>query len=319
MIPAKPLLAAAWLLLAAVGARSAEPAAESRPPADDADLRAWLENMVVFHRFTPAEAGLATGLTPAEVEAALGRFGLAGKTPPPRGPDASLRVLPYPGGRHPRTGFLEGAVNPQRETKVSVFTPWDDTAYVVADVPEAIWSNLGLTYLAHTHVDTIWSARGVTLPRQEWRRAADGGLTAERTLPNGIAFGAAVRPGADAVRMELWLRNGTPEQLTGLRVQNCVMLKGAPEFAASTNRVLRPPFAAAGDAAGRRWVITAWEPPHRAWANPPVPCIHADPQFPDCAPGETVRVRGWLSFFAGADVAAEFTRIEGAGWRPAAR
>jgi hypothetical protein len=190
---------------------------------------------------------------------------------------------------------------------------------VVADVPEAIWSNLGLTYLAHTHVDTIWSTRGVTLPRQEWRRAEDGALTAERTLPNGIAFGAAVRPGADAVRMELWLRNGTPERLTGLRVQNCVMLKGAPEFAASTNRVFRPPFAAAGDAAGRRWVITAWEPLHRAWANPPVPCIHADPQFQDCAPGETVRVYGWLSFFEGADVQAEFARIEGTAWRPPAR
>ncbi|MFN0069248.1 MAG: hypothetical protein ACKVYV_16630 [Limisphaerales bacterium] len=319
MTSAQCLLAAAWLLLAAAGARPAEPAAESRPPADDADLRAWLENMVVFHRFTPAEAGLATGLGRAEIEAAVGRFGLAGKTPPPRGPGAPLRVLPYPGGRHPRTGFLDGAVNPQRETKVSVFTPWDDTAHVVADVPEAIWSNLGLTYLAHTHIDTIWSARGVTLPRLEWRRDLDGSLTCERTLPNGLAFGTTVRPGADAVRMELWLRNGTPEQLTGLRVQNCLMLRGAPEFAASTNRVFRPPFAAAGDGAGRRWVITAWEPLYRAWANPPVPCIHADPQFPDCAPGETVRVRGWLSFFAGADVAAEFARIEAAGWQPAGR
>jgi hypothetical protein len=313
VIPVLPALA--FLLLAAAVLGAAAPAGNFRRPADDADLRAWLENMVVFHRFTPAEAAQATGLAPAEIEAAVRRFGLAGQAPPPRAAGAPLRVLPYPGGRHPRTGFLEGAVDPQRETKVSVFTPWDDAAYVVADVPEAIWSNLGLTYLAHTHIDTVWSARGMTLPRLEWRRDADGSLAGERTLPNGLAFGTVVRPGADAVRMELWLRNGTPEKLADLRVQNCVMLKGAPEFAATTNRVLQSPYAAAGDAAGRRWVITAWSPPQRVWQNPPVPCLHADPQFPDCAPGETVRLRGWLSFYAGADVAGEFARIEATGWR----
>ena len=70
-------------------------------------------------------------------------------------------MLPYPGGRHPRIGFLEGAIDPQRETKLSVFTPWHDSSYVVADVPEAIWSNLGLTYLAHTHIPTIWTAQKI--------------------------------------------------------------------------------------------------------------------------------------------------------------
>ena len=34
-----------------------------RRPANDADLRDWLENMVVFHRFTPGEVSAATGLT----------------------------------------------------------------------------------------------------------------------------------------------------------------------------------------------------------------------------------------------------------------
>lgn len=316
-----PVLASLGLALLAVtpapGAERnpAETPANFRPPQDEADLRLWLENMVVFHRFTADEVSLATGLTAVEAERAVERFALQGRTPPPRAPGAPLRVLPYPGGRHPRTGFLEGAIAPQRETKVSVFTPWDDTAYVVADVPEAVWSNLGLTYLAHTHIDTVWTARGQTLPPLEWRRLGDGALELERTLPNGIAFGTVVRPGPGAVRMEMWLRNGTPDKLTDLRVQNCVMLKGAPEFAASTNRVLQAPFAAAGDAAGRRWVITAWEPLHRVWANPPVPCVHADPRFPDCAPGETVRLRGWLSFHEGADLAAEFRRIEAAGWR----
>jgi hypothetical protein len=36
-----------------------------------------------------------------------------------------------------------------------------------------------------------------------------------------------------------------------------------------------------------------------------VPCIHADPVFADCAPGETVRVRGRLWFFEGKDIEGE--------------
>ena len=68
-------------------------------------------------------------------------------------------------GRHPRIGFLDGAIRPQRETKISVFTPWDPHSYVVVDVPEAIWSNLGLTYLAHTHIDTVWTKKKIEVAR----------------------------------------------------------------------------------------------------------------------------------------------------------
>jgi predicted amidohydrolase len=290
-----------------------------RRPTNEADLRAWLESMVVFHRFTPGEVSAATGLTLDEVAAAVRQFGLAGKTAPRVAAGQPLRVLPYPGGRHPRLGFFDGAVMPQRETKVSVFTPWDDAGYVVVDVPEAIFSNLGLTYLAHTHIPTLWDLRGVTLPRLEWQRRADGAWANERVLPNGIAFGATVRPTATEVRMALWLRNGTQEKLTGLRVQNCVMLGYAPGFTAqtTTNKVFRPPYAAVRSAEGRRWIITAWDPVPRCWGNEWSPCLHSDPQFPDCPPGETQRLRGWLSFYEGAEVEAEFRRIEQSGWRAA--
>src|SRR5262249_23867515 len=104
---------------------------------------------------------------------ALKKFDIT-STSKSRRSDDVLLVLPYPGGRHPRIGFLEGAIRPQRETKVSVFTPWDDTSYVVADVPEAIWSNLGLTYLAHTHVPTVWTKQGVELEPLEWNRRGSG-------------------------------------------------------------------------------------------------------------------------------------------------
>jgi hypothetical protein len=48
-----------------------------------------------------------------------------------------LLVLPYPDDRRLRIGFLDGAVRPQRETKVSVLTLWDEDSYTVADVPES--------------------------------------------------------------------------------------------------------------------------------------------------------------------------------------
>ncbi len=301
------------LALAAVDSPQSDP----RPPKDDAELRSWLDNMVAHHRFTADEAAAALGLTPGDVRAALKRFDIEAGRRPKRPADAPLLVLPYPGGRHPRIGFLEGAVRPQRETKVSVFTPWDADSYVVVDVPEAIWSNLGLLYLAHTHVPTVWTAKKVELKKLEWERRRDGSLFVERTLPNSVVFGARVRPGRDAVRMELWLTNGTKEKLSDLRVQNCVMLKGAVGFEEQTNanKVLRGPYAAARSKDGKRWVVTAWGPPHRAWANEKCPCLHSDPKFADCGPGETVRARGWLSFYEGDDVEAELKRIDQTGWR----
>ncbi|MBM3876346.1 MAG: hypothetical protein FJ386_06465 [Verrucomicrobia bacterium] len=295
----------------AFNAEGAAAPANSRRPTGDGELAYWLGNMVTHHRFTMAEVALATGMAPDEIAAAIKRLRIPADPIAPRRPDAPVRVLPYPGGRHPRIGFLDGAVHPQRETKVSVFTPWDAASYVVVDVPEAIWSNLGLTYLAHTHVPTVWTKQNVELPRLEWNRRADGSLDLDRTLPNGIRFSSRVQPVRDGVRMELTLFNGTREKLTDLRVQNCVMLKGASGFTAQTNanKVLAKPFVAARDESRRRWIITAWEPCHRPWANPPCPCLHSDPKFPDAEPGATVRVRGWLSFFEGADVEMEFNRL----------
>ena len=287
-----------------------------RRPANETELRFWLENMVLHHRFTAAEITAATGLNAAEIDAAMKKFDLRRDQRPTLPADGVLRVLPYPGGRHPRIGFLEGAIRPQRETKVSVFTPWDEFGYVVVDVPEAIWSNLGLTYLAHTHVPTIWTRQNVELPPLDWERRGDGTLHMARKLPNGIAFAAKVVPGRDAVRMELTLTNNTAEKLSDLRVQNCVMLKGAPGFDRQTNenKIFSKPYCAVRNAAGDRWIITGWEPCHRPWGNDKCPCLHSDPKFPDCGPGETQRMRGWLSFYEGQDVEAEFRRIEQSGW-----
>ncbi|UCF17406.1 MAG: hypothetical protein JSW59_08065, partial [Phycisphaerales bacterium] len=100
-------------------------------------------------------------------------------------------------------------------------------------------------------------------------------------------------------------------------IQNCVMTKMAAGFEqqSNDNKLLTNPYAACRSADGKRWIITAWEGCHRPWANEKCPCFHSDPKFRDLAPGETGRLRGWLSFYEGTDIEAEFKRIESTGWR----
>lgn len=288
--------------------------------ASDEELRFWLENMAVTHRYTMPEIEMATGLSPEDITKALKRFGLEGKSQPRRGDDEPLLVRPYPGGRHPRIGFLDGAIRPRRESKVSIFAPWENGGYVVVDVPEAIWSGEGksreLLYLAHSHVPTKWDKQWIQLGPLEWTRERTGALWIRRKLPDGVSFGARVTPTRNEVRMELSITNGTKIPLTGLAVQNCVLLKSAAGFESQTNdnKIFASPYVACRNSEGNRWVITAWKPCEHAWGNAPCPCLHSDPRFPDCAPGETQRVRGWLSFYEGNDVQAEFRRIEASGW-----
>lgn len=292
-----------------------------RAPADEADLKSWLQNMVWHHQYTVAEVRAATGLSAAEVDGALERFDIRSETKPLRDPDAPLLVMPWPGGRHPRIGFRDGAVRPQRDTKVSVFTPWNEEDFLVLDIPEAIRRNdeaeHGLLYLAHTHVDTMWTKQGIPLEPVEWQTHEDGSLQMERRLPNGVVFGTSVVPTADALHMEMWLENGSQEPLSNLRVQNCIMLRGAPEFAEATKEtiVTSEPYIARRSSERDRWIITAWTPCHGTWFNPPCPCMHSDGEFPDCAPGESHRLRGWLSFYEGDNIEAELQRIDATGWR----
>ncbi len=301
--------------------QSGVPTLNVRKPTDDVDLRYWLENMVWHHRFTTAEVRAATGLSAEAVRSAVERLSIRTETRPQRPSDARILVMPYPGGRHPRTGFLDGALRPQRETKISVFAPWNDRDYFVLDVPEAIRRNdesrHGLLYLAHSHVDTMWTKQHVELEALEWQRNTDGSLVMERRLPNGVVFGTKVVPGRDALRMEMWLTNGSQEKLSNLRVQNCIMLQGAPEFAHSGEEktIKSEPYIARRSLSGNRWIITAWTPCQSTWFNPPCPCMHSDGQFPDCEPGASQRLKGWFSFYEGDDIATELKRIDATGWQ----
>ena len=78
--------------------------------------------MIVDHGFTEFEVSAATGLSTDEIAAAVERLSVSKRVAgPPADPLSVLKVLPYPGGRHPRIGFLDGAIRPQRETKFTRF------------------------------------------------------------------------------------------------------------------------------------------------------------------------------------------------------
>lgn len=268
-----------------------------------ADLGYWVENMMRYHKYTELEAAAVAGYS---VET------LQQRTPRPLAPSIEaapsvLRVLPYPGGRHPRVGFLDGAVDPLRGTKASVFPPWEDVGYAVVDLPEAIFANDELLFLAHTHVPTIWDKQHTYIDNVDWQRSPRGELRSRWELPNKVRFGARVTPDESGADLELWLENGTEKPLTGLRTQVCVMLKGMPDFAAQNQEGKRYEngVAAAPSADGTRWVLVAFDRCGRTWGNPSCPCIHSDPVLPDCSPGQTVSVSGRLWFQEGESVDAQ--------------
>jgi hypothetical protein len=127
--------------------------------------------MRIAHNYSAQEASLVAGLSVDEI--------VRKSTGLPTPTDA-VRVLPYPGGRPVRIGFREGAINPLRGTKATVFLPWDPASYVVIDLPEAIFSDHGLLFLAHTHMPTIWNGKNVIIENVDW------GVTDPACAPNGL-------------------------------------------------------------------------------------------------------------------------------------
>lgn len=282
---------------------------QARAALHDDELKFWLKNMLVDHKYSAEEAAIALGLSPENIKSESARLSIPSLHA--ELPTDHMKIAPYPGGRHPRIGFLDGAINPQRETKISIFAPWDPNSYIVLDVPEAIWSNLGLTYLAHTHIPTVWSQQGIRLLPLEWKRIGNNQLQISRTLPNGVRFDVDVAALHDHVKFKMALFNGTTETLSDLRVQMCGMLKALDGFQEQTNdnKIFRPPFAACHSNDKSKWAIWAWQPIQRVWGNPPCPCLHADPQFPDCPPGETREIQGLFAFYSGTDLNSELTRL----------
>ncbi|MEZ5364533.1 MAG: polysaccharide deacetylase family protein [Bryobacterales bacterium] len=163
-----------------------------RPPVEVEQTRAALPRWMTAmrrHGYSRQEAQQTAWLTPQEAAAYE-------QLPAPSPEPGNIETAPYPGGaRHPRIGFLDGAIAPLRGPKLSVFLPWDPSAYLVLDLPELITSTAGHQFLAHTHVPTIWNEQNVWIENVDSTPTPSGGLSLEWALPNGVVFGSKATPG----------------------------------------------------------------------------------------------------------------------------
>jgi hypothetical protein len=223
-----------------------------------------------------------------------------------------VKVRPYPGVRHPRINFREGMLSPMRGTKVSIFLPWEPDEYVVLDLPEALFSQFGLTFLGHKHIPTIFDYQKIVIENSDWRITHEGSLHNVWELPNNMRIGTDIYPGINELDLKLWLYNNTDSLLTDLQSQVCIMLKMATEFNAlnNENKIFDSPVAAVRSNDGNYWIITAWNGGNHAWGNEDCPCLHSDPRLPDCRPGETVSVTGKIWFYHGSDIKGKMASIK---------
>ena len=249
-----------------------------------------------------------------------------------------LRILP--GQWRPHYAF---------EQIAWVSPPWPSQDYVWLDFPEAIFTDRGLIFLSHINPDA--PSLYHDLPKVPWEITPEG-MQFERMLPNGVRFGGSVTRASDrAVDLGLWIENGSGKPLREITLQTCAFLRACREFADFTqdNKFVHTPdagwlpFAEAqkrGDVPGGRvslgwrsgpcavdWPIMAvmsnkaprllamtwYEHTLSLVGNPGHPCMHADPFFPDLAPGARHAIEGTLLFFDGDldTFTAAFGREEG--------
>lgn len=220
------------------------------------------------------------------------------------------------------------------EQIVWISPAWPSQDYVWLDFPEAIFSSQGLLYLSHINpgINSLFPE----LPKVHWREVSKG-LSFERALPNGIRFGGSVVKSSDlTVALELHLANGSRDPLKNIELQTCAYLRGIKEFSDFTRenkfvhmpsewvpmtsvpdlkerdapyrvgwrtrgkRVADLPVAVVKSNKAERLLAMTWFGDTLSMvSNPNHPCIHADPRFPDLAPGEKASIRGKLVFFEG--------------------
>lgn len=276
--------------------------------ASRADQDYWLWNALHGHGFSTSEAGAVFDYPGWFMERTLELWQPPAELDRLTEGTSHPALLPYPGGKHPRNGWREHAIDPMRGTKVSLFAPWEDGGYVVLDLPEALWRKDGLIFLAHRDIPTVWDHQMHTFENIDWQRLAGGALARQRRLPDGLTFGAKVNQTARGAAFRLWLENGTEETVAGIRAQVCMMLSALKGFEVNeeATRMNETTVAihAKGDAS--RWVLLRFEADAaRVWTNPPVPCMHVDPELETLEPGAKTSVAGRAWFYEGDNIKAE--------------
>lgn len=223
-----------------------------------------------------------------------------------------------------------------------VSPPWKSPSelygkeYVFLDFPEAIFVAGKIVYLSHVH-PRFPGIYNTDLPSFDWRRDnGSGELSYERTLPNGLTFGGALKRTADSAQLTLWIKNGTGEDLNDVRLQTCAYLHQLKEFDAKTDenkfvrvkgrgwisledaktaqgsdgdyfvgwlggaKILDLPVIVTVNKSGDRAVGFTWFGDTYSFVgNSEHPCMHADPTFGTIRKGETKTIRGELFFTKG--------------------
>ncbi|MCE5327086.1 MAG: hypothetical protein LLG01_11810 [Planctomycetaceae bacterium] len=216
-----------------------------------------------------------------------------------------------------------------------VSPPWPSQEYLWLDFPEAVFTDHGLLYLSHVNPPAF--VVPYELPAVAWRKA-EGGIEFDRELPIGLSVGGRLTLAAPGVvAMTLTFDNRGGERIGGIKLQTCAFLKAIKEFSEHTmaNKFVHAtgkgwmPWEAAqklpGGAGGvmvgwhsgpdvldmplivtrssqepRRLVAMTWfEHTESVTGNPGHPCMHADPNVPDLAPGAKAVLHGELMFFEG--------------------
>lgn len=220
------------------------------------------------------------------------------------------------------------------EQIVWISPPWPSQDYVWLDFPEAIFSDQGLLYLSH--INPKYPVLFADLPKVEWDRLATGSRFS-RNLPNGIQFGGSVMTNnVSTIELELHIKNGSPEPLTGIKLQTCMYFRAIKEFSDFTNnnkfvhlpssgwlplsealtaqqedgyyrlgwrggRALAdlPTIVAVSNQAQRLVAMTWHENTRSLIGNENHPCMHADPGFNDVASGQSASICGEIIFLEG--------------------
>jgi peptidoglycan/xylan/chitin deacetylase (PgdA/CDA1 family) len=270
----------------------------------------WMNNMVNYHQFSYDEIQMVTGYNLNEIDSVL--YDLNNRLTV-KVPHKKIIVKPYPGGRHPRIGFKDGMRSPMRGTKASAFLPWESSDYIIIDLPEAVSTQFGLTFLGHKHIPTVFDLQRIPVHNQDWEVIDDGALINEWELPNNMTIISEIYPGSNSIDLKLILKNNTSDTVfTNLKTQVCIMFKNASEFNTQTNdnKIFECPVTAIHSADSSKWIITAWDYCVNSWGNEDCPCMHADPVFPDCKPGEAVQLSGKIWFYEGIDVQTKIDIIK---------
>lgn len=273
------------------------------------NLNYWLENMHRDHSYTQKEMMEVTGMEASSLEQHLSQL-----DPQDQDSEANkiIKIKPYPGVRHPRINFKDGMLSPMRGTKASIFLPWAPEEYVVLDLPEALFTQFGLTFLGHKHIPTLFDYQKTVIHNSDWILSEDGGLSNSWNLPINVIIGAEIHPQEKTVEMKLWVQNNSDTTFTNLQSQVCIMFKEAKQFneLSNENKIFDSPVTAVKSKESNQWIITAWNGCNHAWGNADCPCMHSDPKLQDCKPGETVSVSGKIWFYEGENIRKEISSIK---------